>query len=44
MCLELRYGCGLTRSEIATHTGLTDNQVKSCLQYGLRLLRAALGA
>ena len=42
VCLELRYGRGMTRSEIAAHTGLTDNQVKSCLQYGLRLLRAAL--
>jgi RNA polymerase sigma-70 factor, ECF subfamily len=42
VCLELRYAGGMTRSEIAAHTGLTDNQVKSCLQYGLRLLRAAL--
>lgn len=42
VCLELRYGRGMTRSEIAAHTGLTGNQVKSCLQYGLRLLREAL--
>jgi DNA-directed RNA polymerase specialized sigma24 family protein len=42
VCLELRYRRGMTRTEIAAHTGLTDNQVKSCLQYGLRLLRAAL--
>ncbi len=39
VCLELRYRRGMTRGEIAAHTGLTDNQVKSCLQYGLRLLR-----
>ena len=42
VCLALRYARGMTRSEIAAHTGLTDNQVKSCLQYGLRLLREAL--
>jgi RNA polymerase sigma factor (sigma-70 family) len=41
VCLELRYCRGMTRSEIAAHTGLTHNQVKNCLQYGLRLLRAA---
>ena len=43
VCLELRYRCGMTRGEIAAHTGLTDNQVKSCLQYGLRLLRGIEG-
>ena len=42
VCLELRYRRGMTHSEIAAHTGLTHNQVKSYLQYGLRLLRAAL--
>jgi RNA polymerase sigma-70 factor (ECF subfamily) len=42
VCLALRYARGMTRSEIAAHTGLTDNQVKNCLQYGLRLLREAL--
>jgi RNA polymerase sigma-70 factor (ECF subfamily) len=42
VCLTLRYARGMTRSEIAAQTGLTDNQVKSCLQYGLRRLRAAL--
>lgn len=43
VCLELRYRRGMSRGEIAAHTGLTDNQVKSCLQYGLRLLRALEG-
>lgn len=42
VCLALRYARGMTRTEIAAYTGLTDNQVKSCLQYGLRLLRVAL--
>jgi DNA-directed RNA polymerase specialized sigma24 family protein len=44
VCLTLRYLHGMNRSEIATHTGLTENQVKSCLQYGLQLLRKALDA
>jgi len=38
-CLALRYVCGLNRAEIADKTGLTEMQVKSCLQYGLELLR-----
>lgn len=38
-CLILRYVHGMDREEIAKTTGLTGNQVKSCLQYGLRLLR-----
>jgi RNA polymerase sigma-70 factor (ECF subfamily) len=38
-CLILRYGHDMDRSEIASRLGLTDNQVKSCLQYGLELLR-----
>ncbi len=41
-CLVLRYVHGMDRGEIAQHTGLTDNQVKSCLQYGLQLLRKVL--
>jgi RNA polymerase sigma-70 factor, ECF subfamily len=41
-CLTLRYVHGMDRVEIARHTGLTDNQVKSYLQYGLQLLRKIL--
>lgn len=43
-CLTLQYVHGMERKEISSHTGLTDNQVKSCLQYGLKLLRSAFGA
>lgn len=39
VCLILRYVHGMDRSEIARHTGLTGNQVKSCLQYARELLR-----
>lgn len=38
-CLILRYIHGMDRLEIVKRTGLTDNQVKSNLQYGLTLLR-----
>ena len=38
-CLLLRYVHGMERDEISKVTGLTANQVKSCLQYGLQLLR-----
>jgi len=41
-CLILRYVHDMDRSEIAEHTGFTDNQVKSCLQYGLKVLRKVL--
>jgi RNA polymerase sigma-70 factor, ECF subfamily len=41
-CLILRYVHGMDRTEIAQYTGMTDNQVKSCLQYGLQLLRRTL--
>lgn len=40
-CLTLRYGYGMTRSEIASHTGLTETQVRGHLQYALTLLRKA---
>ena len=43
-CLILRYVHGMERKEIVSHTGLTDHQVKSCLQYGLTLLRKAMGS
>jgi RNA polymerase sigma-70 factor, ECF subfamily len=42
VCLRLRYVDGLTRSEIASATGLSETQVKGHLQYSLRLLRTAL--
>jgi DNA-directed RNA polymerase specialized sigma24 family protein len=32
----------MERDEIVKATGLTANQVKSCLQYGLELLRRQL--
>jgi RNA polymerase sigma-70 factor (ECF subfamily) len=38
-CLILRYVHGFVRSEIGARLGLTDNEVKNCLQYGLQLLR-----
>jgi RNA polymerase sigma-70 factor (ECF subfamily) len=41
-CLILRYVHGMTREEIAHKLSLTGNQVKSCLQYGLQLLREEL--
>lgn len=42
-CLMLRYVYGMTRTEIATTTGLNETQVKGHLQYGLKLLRQAYG-
>jgi DNA-directed RNA polymerase specialized sigma24 family protein len=39
----LRYVHGMTRTEIASQTGLAENQVKSYLQYALTLLRKAHG-
>jgi len=41
VCLHLRYVDGMSRAEIASATGLSENQVKGHLQYSLRLLRAA---
>jgi RNA polymerase sigma-70 factor (ECF subfamily) len=41
VCLMLRYVHGMTRSEIASRTGLSETQVKGHLQYGLSLLRKA---
>lgn len=38
-CLLLRFVRGMTRQEVARELGLTDNQVKGALQYGLELLR-----
>jgi RNA polymerase sigma-70 factor (ECF subfamily) len=43
VCLILRYVHGMTRAEIAAHTGLSQMQVKGHLQYGLALLRKAYG-
>jgi RNA polymerase sigma-70 factor (ECF subfamily) len=42
-CLMLRYVYGMTRTEIADKTGLSETQVKGHLQYGLKLLRQAYG-
>jgi DNA-directed RNA polymerase specialized sigma24 family protein len=44
VCLTLHYVHGMENREITSYTGLTANQVKSCLQYGLKLLRKAFGA
>ena len=38
-CLMLRYVYGMTRTEIADKTGLSEMQVKGYLQYGLEVLR-----
>ena len=38
-CLMLRYVHGMSRSEIAERTGLSETQVKGHLQYALALLR-----
>jgi RNA polymerase sigma-70 factor (ECF subfamily) len=43
VCLVLRYVYGMGRAEIAQQTGLSDNQIKSCLQYARQLLRKQLG-
>jgi RNA polymerase sigma-70 factor (ECF subfamily) len=43
VCLMLRYGAGMSRTEIAAATGLSDTQVKGYLQYALTLLRKAHG-
>ena len=42
LCLTFRYAEGMSRSEIAEATGLSETQVKGHLQYGLQLLRAAI--
>jgi RNA polymerase sigma-70 factor (ECF subfamily) len=42
VCIILRYVHGMSREEIARQLGLTENQVKSYLQYGLQLLREEL--
>jgi len=40
-CLMLRYVYGMTRTEVAATTGLSETQVKGYLQYALSLLRKA---
>jgi len=42
VCLILRYVHDMDRPEICRQTGLSDNQVKSCLQYARELLRKRL--
>lgn len=39
VCLHLRYVEGMTRTEIAAATGLSQTQVKGHLEYALHLLR-----
>ena len=39
ICLTLRFNQGMSRTEIAQFTNLTELQVKSNLQYALKLLR-----
>jgi len=39
VCLVLRFRHDMSRSEIATKTGLSELQVKGTLQYALQLLR-----
>ncbi len=41
-CLVLRYVHGLSRAEIAGRLGLSETQVKGCLQYAHELLRKEL--
>ena len=41
-CLILRYVHGMDRAAIARRLGLTENQVKSALQYSLTILRREL--
>lgn len=41
-CLTLRYVHGMSRQEIAAETGLSEMQVKGCLQYALEILRKEL--
>jgi RNA polymerase sigma-70 factor (ECF subfamily) len=40
-CVMLRYAYGMTRAEMAAHTGLSETQIKGHLQYALALLRKA---
>jgi len=42
-CLMLRYGHGMTRTEIAAHLALSEAQVKGYLRYALALLRKTYG-
>jgi RNA polymerase sigma-70 factor, ECF subfamily len=42
VCIILRFAHGLSRSEIATQTGLSEFQVKGHLQYALTVLRDTL--
>lgn len=39
LCLTLRYAEGMTRTEMAKETGLSETQVKGHLQYALQVLR-----
>lgn len=39
ICVTLRFAQGMSRTEIAEHTNLTELRVKDHLQYALQLLR-----
>ncbi len=41
-CIVLRFAHGMSRSEIAAQTGLSEIQIKGHLQYALKLLRETL--
>ena len=43
-CLILRFVHGMSRHEIASHTGLAPTEVKSHLQFGLQLFHYALAS
>lgn len=42
LCLQLRYGYGMSIAEIARATGLSETQAKGHLQYGRQILRREL--
>ncbi|HEY6376445.1 MAG TPA: sigma-70 family RNA polymerase sigma factor [Edaphobacter sp.] len=42
VCVILRFAHGMSRTEIAQQTGLSEHQVKGNLQYALKLLRDTL--
>lgn len=44
MCLTLRFAQGMSREEIAEHLNMSELQVKSSIQYALKLLRDQFSA
>ncbi len=43
-CLILHFIHGMTRHEIASHTGLTESEIKGHLYYGIRLFHGMLAS